>query len=201
MRSPRAHGLSHTACGTELSVDVLQLELWRHVGPGASLWRQHFLGGAVWFSVLLWLEAVSPGTQCFLPGPCGGDRAFCLLIQTTLCIPLGLSGSLGLFASFAQTVISGRRRPFSFISEGREAVCLTSPLSRPPCASLGGRAPQGTPVSEPWAFLSAARQMSFCPGRGRVAYVALTGSRTKGVTGQLPVGVRCWTCGRRHTLT
>lgn len=85
MRIPRAHGLSHTVCGTELSVDVLQLELWGHMGPGASLWLQHFLGGAVWFSVLLWLEAVSPGTRCFLPGPSGGDGAFCLLIQTTLC--------------------------------------------------------------------------------------------------------------------
>lgn len=116
-------------------------------------------------------------------------------------LPLGLSGSLGLFASFAQTVISGRRcRPFSFIPQGSEAVCLTPPFSHPACPREGGplRACQ---CQSPGRSSSAARQLSFCPGRGGVAYVALTGSRAKGVTCQLPVGARSWTCGHWHVPT
>lgn len=42
-------------------------------------------GGAVWFSVVPCVGGGVPGNAVLLPGPGGGDRAFCLLIQTTLC--------------------------------------------------------------------------------------------------------------------
>lgn len=104
-------------------------------------------------------------------------------------IPLRLSGSPGLFASFAQTVISGRRgRPFSSISQGREAVCLTSPLSCP-AGPWEGRLLRLPPCQSAGRSSPAARQPSLGVRRGgEVAYAAFAGSRTKGVTFQPPAG-------------
>lgn len=52
---------------------------------GQRLWHCSLLGVSGWFSVMLWVAHSVLGNAVLCLGPVGGDRAFCILIQTTLC--------------------------------------------------------------------------------------------------------------------